>query len=110
VGYGKSDGASIVIIPLLENQSVKGLFLMHVSFKETLSLREKKDVLGYRYSDIRNLVNEYNLSWDDWFLETIPLAMLLGEPVEVIAERIREEAQNTQLPTLQGGDLKMGKE
>jgi glucosamine--fructose-6-phosphate aminotransferase (isomerizing) len=98
VGYGKSDGASILIIPLLENQSVKSLFLMHVAFNETLSLREKKDVLGYRYSDIRNLVNEYNLPWDDRRLEIIPLAMLLGEPVEVIAERIRREAQNPPLP------------
>ena len=104
VGYGKSDGASIVIIPLLGEQAVKSLLLIHVGFNEALTLREKKDVLGYRYSDIRNLVNEYNLPWDDRCLESIPLALLLGEPVEVIAERIRQDAQNHPLPPLQRGD------
>jgi glutamine---fructose-6-phosphate transaminase (isomerizing) len=93
VGYGKSDGASVVIIPMLSEQRVKNLLLIHVAFNEALTLREKKDVLGYRYNDIRNLINEYNLSWDDRYLESIPLALLLGEPVEVIAERIRQEAQ-----------------
>lgn len=95
VGFGKSDSASIVVIPLLENRLVKKLFLIHVAFNETLSLHEKKEVLGYKYSDIRNLVNEYNLAWDDRCLEIIPLATLLGEPVEVIAELIRREAQNS---------------
>jgi glucosamine--fructose-6-phosphate aminotransferase (isomerizing) len=94
VGYGKSDGASIVIIPLLEKERVERLLLMHVFFNESLAIGEKKNVLGYRYNDIRNLVNEYNLPWDDRYLESIPLALLLGEPVEVIAERIRREAQN----------------
>ncbi len=93
IGYGKSDGAAIVIIPLLgERAGIGNLLLIHVDFNEDLSLREKKEVLGYRFSDIRNLVNEYNLSWDDRYLESIPLGTLLGEPVEVIAGRIREMA------------------
>jgi hypothetical protein len=70
------------------------LLLIHVAFNETLTLREKKDVLGYRYNDIRNLINEYNLSWDDRYLSLLPMAAMLGEPVEVLAERIRQEAQN----------------
>lgn len=93
VGYGKADGASIVILPLQDAQAVKSLLLIHVAFNETLTLREKKDVLGYRYNDIRNLINEYNLSWDDRYLSMLPMAAMLGEPVEVLAERIRQEAQ-----------------
>ncbi|HLA05117.1 MAG TPA: hypothetical protein VJZ16_03935, partial [Syntrophales bacterium] len=91
VGCGKSDRASIVIMPLLEDKAVRNLLLIHVIFNESLTLSEKKDVLGYRYNDIRNLINEYNLPWNDRHLENIPLALLLGEPVEVIAERIRQD-------------------
>jgi len=57
-----------------------------------LPLREKKKVLGYRYNDIRNLVNEYNINWDDGYLEKIPLADLFSEPVEILAGRIKQWA------------------
>jgi glucosamine--fructose-6-phosphate aminotransferase (isomerizing) len=93
VGYGKADGAAIVILPLQEGQTVKSLLLIHVAFNETLTLQGKKNVLGYRYNDIRNLINEYNLSWDDRYLALVPMASLLSEPVEVLAERIRLEAE-----------------
>jgi glucosamine--fructose-6-phosphate aminotransferase (isomerizing) len=93
IGRGKSDGASIVIIPLLgENNFVSNLLLIHVDYNELLSLREKREVLGYRYNDIRNLVNEYNIVWDDQYLVKIPLAELLSEPVEELAGRIRSWA------------------
>jgi glucosamine--fructose-6-phosphate aminotransferase (isomerizing) len=93
IGRGKSDGASIVIIPLLgENNFVSNLLLIHVDYNELLSLREKREVLGYRYNDIRNLVNEYNIVWDDQYLAKIPLAELLSEPVEELAGRIRSWA------------------
>ena len=70
--------------------------LIHVAFNEELPLEERKKVLGYRYNDICNLVNEYNLPWEDRYLERIPLARLLSEPVEVIVEQIRQEAKNRQ--------------
>ena len=91
VGRGKSDNAAIVLIPLLgETYTVRNLILIHVSFNESLTIQERKDILGYRGNDIRNLINEYNLPWDDSYLERIPLATLLGEPVEVIAEEIKD--------------------
>lgn len=91
VGRGKSDSASIVIIPLLgERGGVQNLLLIHIEFNEALSVKEKKEVLGYQYNDIRNIVNEYNLPWDDRYLETISTGVLLGEPAEVIAGQIRK--------------------
>ncbi|MDO8785527.1 MAG: hypothetical protein Q7J12_04850, partial [Syntrophales bacterium] len=91
VGRGKSDGAAIVIIPLLEETyTVRSLLLIHVDFHESLTIQARKDVLGYRFNDIRNLINEYNLPWDDRYLEKISMASLLGEPVEVIAEEIKQ--------------------
>jgi glucosamine--fructose-6-phosphate aminotransferase (isomerizing) len=90
VGQGKSDGAPVVIVPLLgEEERVRHLLLIHVTFNEALSVRERKELLGERANDIRNLIQEYNLAWDDRCLGGIPLAVLLGEPVEVIAGQIK---------------------
>jgi glucosamine--fructose-6-phosphate aminotransferase (isomerizing) len=93
IGNGKADGAAIVILPLLgENESVSNLLLLHVDYNELLPVGKKKEVLGYRYNDIRNLVNEYNINWDDSYLEKIPLADLFSEPVEILAGRIKQWA------------------
>jgi glucosamine--fructose-6-phosphate aminotransferase (isomerizing) len=92
-GKGKADGAAIVILPILgDNEMVSNLLLLHVDYNELLSNREKKEVLGYRYNDIRNLVNEYNIVWDDNYLERIPLADLFSEPVEALAGQIKNGA------------------
>ncbi len=92
VGQGKSDGAPIVIMPLLgEDDFVRHLLLIHVSFNEALSIHERKEILGERVNDIRDLIQEYNLVWDDRCLGEIPLGRLLGEPVEVIAGLIRDQ-------------------
>ncbi len=91
VGRGKSDGASIIVIPLLGNKGgIGSLLLIHVEFNESLSVKGKKEILGYKFNDIRNLVNEYNLPWDDRYLESISTGILLGETVEVIAGQIRQ--------------------
>jgi glucosamine--fructose-6-phosphate aminotransferase (isomerizing) len=95
VGQGKSDGAPIVIMPLLgEDDFVRHLLLIHVRFDEALSIRERKEILGERVNDIRDLIQEYNLVWDDRCLGEIPLGSLLGEPVEVIAGLIRDQLSN----------------
>ena len=91
VGRGRSDGAPIVILPLLgEGDHVRQLLLVHVTFNEGLSIRERKEILGERVNDIRDLIQEFNLPWADGCLEAVPLGFLLGEPVEVVAGMIRE--------------------
>lgn len=93
IGKGKADGASIIILPLKAGSDViSNLLLLHVDYNELLPAGKKKEVLGYRYNDIRNLVNEYNIVWDDRYLEKIPLADLFSEPLEILAERIRQWA------------------
>jgi glucosamine--fructose-6-phosphate aminotransferase (isomerizing) len=90
VGQGKSDEAPIVIIPILSKKTgIESLILIHAAFNENLSLREKIDIIGDRFNDIRNLINEYNLPWDDGYLEDIPIETLMGEAVEIIAGRIK---------------------
>ena len=90
VGQGRSDGAPLMIIPLLGGDDlVRHLLLIHVSFNEALSVGERKEIMGGRVNDIRDLIQEYNLPWDDRELEGIAVATLLGEPVELIAGAIR---------------------
>ncbi len=90
VGRGRVDGSPLVIVPLLKGAAgVRGLLLAHVEFHPALSPEDKAEVLGDRYRDIRNLINEYNLPWDDRYLEPLSLESLFGESVETIVERIR---------------------
>ncbi len=91
VGQGKSDSAPLMMIPLLGGDDIiRHLLLIHVSFNEALSVGERKEIMGERVDDIRDLIQEYNLPWDERELGKIPVAILLGEPVEVIAGQIRE--------------------
>jgi glutamine---fructose-6-phosphate transaminase (isomerizing) len=91
IGKGKTDGATIVVMPLLgENNLISHLLLLHVDYNEELPLSQKKDVLGYRYNDVQNLVTEYNINWDDHYLDKISLADLFTEPVDVLAGQIKQ--------------------
>jgi len=90
LGRGKTDNASIIIIPLRgEKTTVSNLLLIHVQFNESLKLPDKIASLGYRYNDIRNLIDEYNLQWNDRYLEDIPLESLFSEPIEAIVGLIK---------------------
>lgn len=93
VGRGKTDSAPIMIIPLSFAETGGGnLLLIHVVFNETLSLSQKIAVLGYRYQDIRNLIAEYNLSWNDAWLEDFSLESLFSEQVDAIALQIKSRS------------------
>lgn len=90
LGRGKTDGATIMIIPLLgEGAGVRNLLLLHIAYNEALGLPGKIAVLGRRFHDLRNLVHEYNLPWDDRYLEPISMEALFSEPVEILAGHIR---------------------
>ncbi|OPY86127.1 MAG: Glutamine--fructose-6-phosphate aminotransferase (isomerizing) [Smithella sp. PtaU1.Bin162] len=90
LGRGKTDGAAIMIIPLHgSGLPVSNLLLLHVVFNEAMKLQDKIQVLGYRYDDIRNLINEYNLTWNDACLDALSMEFLFGESVEEIAGTIK---------------------
>jgi glucosamine--fructose-6-phosphate aminotransferase (isomerizing) len=87
---GKSDSMPIIVIPLLgDNNIVSYLLLIHINYNEKLQLSDKTNVLGYRYHDIRNLVNEFNIPWRDEYLESFSLEELFSESVETIAGQIK---------------------
>ncbi|HOO89353.1 MAG TPA: SIS domain-containing protein [Syntrophales bacterium] len=88
-GLGKTDKAPIAIIPLLgTDHKIRHIMLLHVDFKGDLTAVEKKEVLGNKCNKIRNLINEYNVPWNDSYLDDIPIESLLGEGVDVIVARI----------------------
>ncbi len=90
-GDGKSDNASIIIVPLIgSGRIVENLLLLHVDFREDLSVEQKKEVLGDKFNDISNLIDEYNLAWDDSFLQRLPVKFLLGGDTEAIAREIQK--------------------
>ncbi|MBN1471021.1 MAG: SIS domain-containing protein [Syntrophaceae bacterium] len=90
LGRGKMDSAPIMIIPLRKEESkISNLLLIHIIFNEALNLSEKITALGYQYNDIRNLINEYNLIWNDRYLESFSLESLFSEPTDVIAGQIK---------------------
>jgi glucosamine--fructose-6-phosphate aminotransferase (isomerizing) len=99
LGRGKTDGASIMIVPLLgEGAGIRNLLLIHIRYNEFLSLPEKIAVLGYRFNDLRNLINEYNLPWNDRYLEPISLETLFSEPVDFIAGQIKSKIEINNAP------------
>jgi len=89
-GGGRSDGASIILIPLLgTGYALERLLLFHVDFAESLDVAQKREVLGEKLLEIQNILNEENLAWDDGYIRDIPLKFLLGEAAEVIAAAIK---------------------
>jgi len=93
IGKGQADGALIVILPLRSGgEFVSHLLLLHVEYNESLPVNKRKEVLGYRYNDIKNLVNEYNIRWDDRYLGQMTLADLFSKPVDIIAGQINQWA------------------
>jgi glucosamine--fructose-6-phosphate aminotransferase (isomerizing) len=96
-GLGKTDGAPIVILPLLgEGHRIGHILLIHVNFKKDLTPSEKKKVIGDKFYKINNLINEYNLPWNDKYLERISIESLLGEGVDVIVGKIMKSLKDDQ--------------
>ncbi len=93
IGKGQADGALIVILPLRSGtEFISHLLLLHVEYDESLPIGKRKEVLGYRYNDIKNLVNEYNIRWDDHYLGKINLSDLFSKPVDILAGQIHQWA------------------
>ena len=93
IGKGQADEALIVILPLRSGtEFISHLLLLHVEYDESLSVSKRKEVLGYRYNDMKNMVNEYNIRWDDRYLGKMTLADLFSKPVDILAGQINQWA------------------
>ena len=58
-GLGKSDRAPIVIVPLLNPlKTVEHLLLLHVEYDEAMDVARKKEILGEKFGDIKNIIDD----------------------------------------------------
>jgi glutamine---fructose-6-phosphate transaminase (isomerizing) len=90
-GTGKSDDASIILIPLLNTaRAVEHLLLLHVEFNDEIPVEQKKEILGEKFGDIENIIDEYNIPWKDAYLAPLAVKYLLGETAERIGGKIKK--------------------
>jgi glucosamine--fructose-6-phosphate aminotransferase (isomerizing) len=67
---------------------IEYLLLLHVSFKENIPLDTKIKALGGKFENIKNIVLENNIAWQDHFLDLIETEELFGRSAEKIGEFI----------------------
>jgi glucosamine--fructose-6-phosphate aminotransferase (isomerizing) len=99
IGKGRKDERSIVFIPVISESpatpnTIEYLLLLHIGFKETISLPDKVRALGGKYEHIKNLVQENSIAWKDDLLERVETSFLFGRSAEKISEAIVSEVNN----------------
>jgi glucosamine--fructose-6-phosphate aminotransferase (isomerizing) len=93
IGKGRKDDRSILVIPVLtasetDPNRIEYLLLLHVSFKENIALETKIKALGGKYENIKNIVLENSIAWQDHFLDLVQTDELFGRSAEKIGEFI----------------------
>jgi hypothetical protein len=73
----------------------ENLLLLHVEYNEDMDVDQKKEILGEKYGDIKNLVDEHNMAWSDEYLRDLPVKVLIGEDVEAIKNMIFERLKGS---------------
>ncbi len=93
IGKGRKDDRSIIIIPAMStdrevSNRIDSLLLLNIGFKDQVPLPAKVKALGGKYAHILNIVQENSISWDDAYLERVPMENLFGHSAEKIGEAI----------------------
>src|SRR6266568_4844500 len=86
---GRGDGRSFVLVPQVKGDHVTGLVLLHVELRDRLPAARMRRVLeGYRgrLAELRSAVTETEPAFDESLLGELPVARLLTEPIEVLAD------------------------
>jgi glucosamine--fructose-6-phosphate aminotransferase (isomerizing) len=93
IGKGRKDERSIMIIPILTTSDtgpnrIEYLLLLHVSFRQDITLDTRIKALGGKYEHIKNIVQENSITWKDDFLEFLEIEELFGRSAEKTADFI----------------------
>ncbi|MBW2003712.1 MAG: SIS domain-containing protein [Deltaproteobacteria bacterium] len=89
IGKGTIDNRSILIIPIMKKgPNIDHLLLLNLAFKKEIDLSKKIKALGDKFSHIKNMVEETDLSWKDEYLNLLEMEELFGNSAEKIAEFI----------------------
>jgi len=93
IGKGRKDERSIMIVPILTTSDtgpnrIGYLLLLHVSFRQNITLETRVKALGGKYEHIKNIVQENSVTWQDSFLHNLEIKELFGRSAEKIADFI----------------------
>ena len=93
IGVGAKDGRRIAILPLVDHRFlVNALVLLHLEFRDDMTVAEKIESLGDRYDDIVDGVMEADIPWTDDLLDPVPSEQLFTYlPREVAALIVARE-------------------
>ncbi len=92
LAQGRSDGRTVLLVPLVKDAQTTGLVLLHVGLAEALPLATLRSVLGGyrgRYQALKDIVTETEPTFRDDVLTTIPLVELMTDPISELADRWR---------------------
>jgi glucosamine--fructose-6-phosphate aminotransferase (isomerizing) len=93
LGRGSADRRSICIVPLIPRGRVEKLVLLHLEFQKEVSRQKKVGILQdlrQRYENLKSLVTERDVSWNDEYLDPLPVEDLIMVPVKELASKIVE--------------------
>lgn len=91
IGKGRKDDRNIIIIPIFSADSINrisNMLLLHIDFKDNISLPVKIKALGGKNERIKDIVQESSVVWKDDYLELVPVENLFGQSAEKTAEYI----------------------
>lgn len=93
LGKGKKDNRNIIVIPIISldpatHNMIEHLLLLHVGFREGITMAEKIKALVGKYERIKNIVQEESVPWDDIFPDHVETEDLFGLSAEKISEMI----------------------
>lgn len=91
IGKGRKDDRSILLIPAFSSapatsNRIEHLLLLNIGFRKRVELPLKIKALGGKYDNIKNIVQENSIPWEDEHLEKVPMEELFGRSAEKIAE------------------------
>ena len=93
IGKGRKDDRSILVIPIISSDpetpnTIANLLLLNVGFKENVPLPVKAKALGGKLENIKNIVQENSVTWQDAYLEQVQMDELFGRSAEKVGEYI----------------------
>jgi len=93
LGKGKKDDRNIIVIPIISldpatPNMIAHLLLLHIGFREEITLAAKIKALGGKYERIKNIVQENSIAWEDDLLNRVKTEDLFGISAEKIGDQV----------------------
>lgn len=96
LGRGSRDKRPIAIVPVIPRGRVEKLVLLHLQFRDNVSRQDKVSLLQdlrQKYENLKSLVTERDMSWEDAYLDELEVEKLVMVPVKDLAKLILKNQQ-----------------